>query len=123
MLCFSLNENVHSNNTRHRNDPHIQPRNTHIMTNLSFLCEGPEIWFGLPNEIKQCKTRLSLNYHFKKHIVSQNVMGINYMYLEKAYTTFYFLDNIDFHQLSHHMCIYLYTLLHVLCSCISPNIG
>ena len=71
MLCFSLNENIHSHNTRHRNDPHIQARNTNIMTK-NFLCKGPEIWLGIPNEIKQCKTRSSFNYKIKKHIISQN---------------------------------------------------
>ena len=71
MLCFSLNENIHCHNTRHRNDPHIQARNTNIMTK-NFLCKGPEIWLGIPNEIKQCKTRSSFNYQIKKHIISQN---------------------------------------------------
>ena len=64
MLCFS-------HNTRHRNDPHIQSRDTNIMTK-NFLCKGPEIWLGIPNVIKQCKTRSSFNYHIKKHIISQN---------------------------------------------------
>ena len=54
MLCFSLNENIHSHSTRHRNDPHIQARNTNIMTK-NFLCKGPEIWLGIPNEINNAK--------------------------------------------------------------------
>ena len=57
MLCFSLNENINSHNTRHRNYPLIQARNTNIMTK-SFICKEPEIRLGLPNEIKPSKLGL-----------------------------------------------------------------
>ena len=51
---FTQNSNIHTHNTRHRLDPHIQSRNTSKAIH-SFIHKAPENWYNLPQNIKQSK--------------------------------------------------------------------
>jgi len=70
MRFFSLNESIHTYGTRHRNDPHIQVRNSNIMSR-SFLCKGPEVWLHLPIKIKSSITINSFKSLIKKYLISK----------------------------------------------------
>ena len=55
MLLYTPNTETHNHNTRHRLDPHITTRRTQQYNN-SFLHKAPEIWYNIPEEIKNAKT-------------------------------------------------------------------
>jgi len=62
---FNTNRDIHTYNTRHRNDPIIIRRNFSLL-NKSFLCKGPLLWSGLNPVIKNCKTLVSFKRNIKK---------------------------------------------------------
>jgi hypothetical protein len=70
MRCFTLNESVHTHNTRHIHDPHILTRKSNIMSR-SFLCKGPEMWLNLPTLIKSSGSRNSFKSQIKGYFLSK----------------------------------------------------
>ena len=67
LKLFTPNRDIHSHNTRHSMDPHIQKSKTQIMAK-SFLHRAPAIWYTLPQPIKDSKTAKSFNNNMKKHL-------------------------------------------------------
>ena len=62
---FHRNNTIHEHNTRHANDPHITSRRTTFASN-SLLHKGPQVWYGLPQEIKDLPNIHRFNRHAKK---------------------------------------------------------
>jgi hypothetical protein len=54
-FIFTRNTDVHSHQTRHSQDPHVASRRLHSTT-ISFICQGPEQWSKIPNNIKDAKS-------------------------------------------------------------------
>ena len=65
---FTLNRNIHAMNTRHRNDPHIMRRRTE-KASKSLIHKGPELWYQLPEHIKQSDTRVSFIKLLKEYLL------------------------------------------------------
>ncbi len=66
---FVTNAAVHNHNTRHRNDPHVVHRTTSVESR-TFIHEGPRYWLGLPQQIRNCRSKSSFNNNLKKHIIN-----------------------------------------------------
>ena len=64
---FKPNINVHDHNTRHRLDPHVRTSNLNL-TLQSFLHKAPEIWYQLPQHVKQSVTKLSFITRMRKYL-------------------------------------------------------
>ena len=67
MDFFTPNINVHDHNTRHRLDPHVRNSNS-LLTVQSFLHKAPEIWYQLPQTIKQSITKISFMTKMRKYL-------------------------------------------------------
>ena len=66
---FTLNHNVHMYATRQKDELHYQPIKNSIV-HKSFLCKGPELWSGLPSEIKESNSLPSFASKLRKHLTS-----------------------------------------------------
>ena len=66
MTFFIANTYIHEHQTRHRNDPHITRRYTQAMAS-NFVRKGPELWVGLPPDIKLSKSENSFKRSIKKY--------------------------------------------------------
>ena len=57
---FAPNRDVHTHNTRQRNDPHANAFSLSV-TGKSLIHQGPVLWGKLPNDIKigHCKNKFS----------------------------------------------------------------
>ena len=62
---FQINRDIHSYNTRHRDDPVIIPRH-YAPLDKSFLCKAPLLWSGINFEVKSLPTLSSFKRNIKK---------------------------------------------------------
>ena len=65
---FIPNSNIHSHDTRHRYDPHIRQRNTDKSSRY-FIHKAPDIWYNLPQEMKQLKNINALTNKLKNYMI------------------------------------------------------
>ena len=64
---FTVNSSIHTYNTRHRNDPHVQHRQSNQLAR-SFLHRGPKYWLELPSIISSSLSIFSFNRRIKKYM-------------------------------------------------------
>jgi hypothetical protein len=62
---ITFNEDIHTHDTRNRNNPHISQRRVSIASNC-LRHKGPEIWYSIPHEIHSMKTIKSFSKRLKK---------------------------------------------------------
>ena len=55
LSIFTLNEEIHSYNTRQAANPNIISRKTRQMAS-SFICKGPSLWVDIPINLQEAKT-------------------------------------------------------------------
>ena len=65
MNLFTVNRDIHSHHTRHRNDPYVVRHKTAYGMNC-FLHQCPKIWHDLPADLKETKN----NHTFIKKVKS-----------------------------------------------------
>ena len=53
--CFTRNDELHHQNTRHSIDPHIVSRRSCFMSNC-FIYQAPNLWSNLPNQPKEANS-------------------------------------------------------------------
>ena len=54
---FTMNNEIHTHNTRNRYNPHVTTRRT-IATSKTIRHKGPVVWYTIPNHIKKDKRTL-----------------------------------------------------------------
>jgi hypothetical protein len=64
----TYNCDIHSHNTRNRENPHIITRRTNLASK-SLRHKGPEVWYTIPNDIKSTKSLTSFTRKLKKSII------------------------------------------------------
>ena len=69
MNMFILNQQIHSHNTRHQNDPHCTSRRTKQAAN-SVIHKGPEVWNTFPNKLKTIRSVSWFIKMLKKHLLN-----------------------------------------------------
>jgi len=69
---FTINQNVHSYNTRQPHDFHFMPMRYDIVFK-SFIHQGPQLWSELPNEIKCASSRKAFVSRIKKYILGNYI--------------------------------------------------
>jgi hypothetical protein len=67
---ITFNEDIHTHDTRNRNNPHISQRRVSIASNC-LRHKGPEIWYSIPHEIHSMKTIKSFSKRLKKQLVDK----------------------------------------------------
>ena len=67
LSIFTPNIDIHQHGTRHRNDPHISVRRTHLLSQC-FIHNAPNIWYNIPPPIKDTKTVGSFCSKMKKYL-------------------------------------------------------
>jgi hypothetical protein len=67
LSIFTPNIDIHQYGTRHRNDPHINARRTHLSSQC-FIHKAPSIWYNIPPPIKESKTVGSFCSKMKKYL-------------------------------------------------------
>ena len=65
---FTSNRNIHHYNTRNRNNPHIETRKT-IKISKTIRHNGPEIWYKIPDKIKESITAKCFTNKLKKYFL------------------------------------------------------
>ena len=68
---FTINNTVHHHNTRHSNDPHIPQHSTRMVVS-SFIHKAPEIWYKIPQDIKESQPIKSFNKKLKDHLLNHS---------------------------------------------------
>ena len=68
---FIINNAVHHHNTRHSNDPHI-PQHSSRMVVSSFIHKAQEIWYRIPQDIKESQTNKSFNKKLNDHLLNHS---------------------------------------------------
>ena len=53
--CFTRNDEIHHQNTRHSRDPHIVSRRSGFRSNYC-ICQAPKLWSNLPNQLKEANS-------------------------------------------------------------------
>ena len=70
MQIFARNSDIHTHNTRHREDPVIQKSRYSSLSN-SFICRGPYLWSRLPVALKGARSVASFKVQSKKMYLSR----------------------------------------------------
>jgi len=71
MTMFTVNRYIHSHETRHLHQPHIQYRKT-VFLSKRFIYLAPETWYKLPETIGQLRSQHSFNISVKKFLTNSN---------------------------------------------------
>ena len=66
---FVMNRDIHTYDTRQRNLPHILPRRTRVAAN-SLRHKGPEVWYRVPQHIKDAASIITFKTQLKKYLFS-----------------------------------------------------
>ena len=66
--CFTRNDQLHHQNTRHSIDPHIVSRRSCFMSNC-FICQAPKLWSNLPNQLKEAYSSKTFKNQVKRHYI------------------------------------------------------
>ena len=66
---ITYNTEIHHHNTRNVQNPHIAQRRTNIASK-NLRHKGPEIWYQLPEELRNTKILETFAYHLKKYIIN-----------------------------------------------------
>ena len=69
MTMFTVGRNIHSHDTRHLHQPHIQYRKTAFLSK-TFIHQAPETWYKLPETIRQLRSRHTFNIYVKKFLMN-----------------------------------------------------
>ena len=67
---FTSNNAIHSHQTRHHNDSHINHRYSETVSR-SFICRCPEMWLKLPLDIKYSATHDAFKHKIKQHYIGK----------------------------------------------------
>ena len=67
---LTYNTDIHHHNTRNVQNPHIAQRRTNSIASKSLRHKGPEIWYQLPEELRNKKILETFAYHLKKYIIN-----------------------------------------------------
>ena len=67
---FTSNNAIHSHQTRHHNDIHINHRYSETVSR-SFICRCPEMWLKLPIDIKYSATHDAFKHKIKQHYIGK----------------------------------------------------
>lgn len=71
MTMFTVNRHIHSHETRCLHQPHIQYRKTAFLSK-TFIYLAPEIWYKLPETIRQLRSQHSFNRSVKIFLTNSN---------------------------------------------------
>ncbi len=66
---FVRNRDIHGHNTRSRNRPHVDSRNSSI-TSKTFIHKAPQFWYNLTPVLTQAKTVKSFITRYKKELLT-----------------------------------------------------
>ena len=66
---FVRNSEVHTYNTRHKNDPPVTSINNSLVSR-TFTPAAPKYWLSLPLTIRSCKSLKSFNYNLRKYLMN-----------------------------------------------------
>lgn len=70
LQLFTANREIHCHNTRAINNPHIPRLNTKQATK-SFIYTAPQLWFTIPENVKDAKTVKSFVGKYKTELISR----------------------------------------------------
>ena len=66
---ITLNTDIHTHDTRNKNNPHIAQRRT-VIAYKNLRHKGPAIWYSIPSEIRIKNTFKSFNNNLKKYFIN-----------------------------------------------------
>lgn len=69
MTIFTVNRTIHSHETRHLHQPHVQYRKTAFLSK-TFICQAPEAWYKLPEKIRQLRSENIFNKYVKRFLIN-----------------------------------------------------
>ena len=90
MTMFTVNRHIHSRETRCLHQPHIQYRKTAFLPK-TFIYLAPEIWYKLPNIIRQLRSQHSFNRFVKKFLTNKVIYELHILYNILYYITLYYV--------------------------------
>ena len=67
MELFTVNNAIHSHDTRQKMDPHVRKSNLQS-TSRSLLHRAPATWQEIPYNIKQCRTTNHFIHKLRKYL-------------------------------------------------------